>query len=271
MTDLNSLTPEEKEAINRLRNFKNASYRYAQTEEHRVKNFVDPEEYDKRLKNSLRRDEVLVKEDKARRVEKATLEWKNKVGKTFSEATTDNPLIHDRVNRLATNQGKHKTSMILHGDLGVGKTWTAHAFINLAIEAGAVTPGQIAMGDETSLLGKIAPSGYDRPALLEDLLNPKYKIYFIDEVGRGYFSNDLSRTNLWTALVDHVYTHQLSLVMTTNKYLTDNSLGAWMGAAAFDRLKALVGKDGAIVPGRVNRRGAVLEKEEEKHRTRRTR
>jgi DNA replication protein DnaC len=232
----------------------------------RFKESVSPEEFEERLKRSLKRDGVLVSADKKKRVEQASKEWKERVGKTFAEATTDDPRILDRVNRLVTGEGLHKTSIIFHGNLGVGKSWTSYAFINLAIEAGAVIPGQIVADTETGVLGRISSSGFKRADLLEELTHPRNKIYFIDDVGQGYFSNEQGRTEIWYELIDHVYTHQLTLLITTNKRLTDDSMGAWIGARAWDRLKVIVGSDGAIVPGVVNRRSSVLEKAEEKYR-----
>jgi len=233
----------------------------------RIKESVSPREFEERLKRSLKRDGQLLARETAKRIEKASTEWKQKVGRTFGEATTDDPRILERVARLKTKAGLHKTSVIFHGDLGVGKSWNSYGYINLAILAGAVTPGQIIADTETAILGKISSSGFKRAELLEELFNPRYKIYFIDDVGQGYFSNDQGRTEVWYELVDHVYTHQLTLIMTTNKKLTDMSLGSWIGARAYDRLKALVGQDGAIVPGVVNRRAGVLEKAEQNYRS----
>lgn len=232
----------------------------------RYKESVSPEEFKERLQRSLRRDGILVSADKKRRVDKASAEWKARVGKTFAEATTDDPRIVDRVRRLTSQSGLHKTSVLFHGNLGTGKSWNAYAYINLAIEAGAVTPGQIIADTETGILGKISSSGFKRADLLEELFNSRNKIYFIDDVGQGYFSNEQGRTEVWYELIDHIYTHQLTLIITTNKKLTDNSMGAWIGGRAWDRLKAIVGTDGSIVPGVVNRRGSVLEKAEEKYR-----
>jgi DNA replication protein DnaC len=232
----------------------------------RFKENVSPKEFQERLERSLKRDRVLASAEKKKRVEKATIEWKNKVGRTFAEATTEDPRVIDRVNRLAMQQGLHKTSLIFYGDLGVGKSWQGYAFINLAIQAGAVTPGQIIADTETAVLGKIASSGFRRSELLEELFAARNKIYFIDDVGQGYFSNEQGRTEVWYELIDHVYTHQLTLIMTTNKKLTDASLGSWIGARAYDRLKAIVGQDGAIVPGVVNHRASVSARAEEKYR-----
>lgn len=150
-------------------------------------------------------------------------------------------------------------------------TWLAYAYINHAVQSGVVTPGQIIADTETAILGKISSSGFRRAELLEELFHPKYKIYFIDDVGQGYFSSEQSRREVWYELLDHVYSHDLTLIITTNKeFVMRNgklagspSLEHWIGPAAYDRLRHIVGSDGVIIPGNVNRRPGVYEKREE--------
>lgn len=151
-------------------------------------------------------------------------------------------------------------------------TWLAHAYISQAIQSGAVTPGQIVADTETAILSKISSSGFRRVELLEELLHPRYKIYFIDDVGQGYFSNEQGRKEVWYELLDHVYAHDLTLIITTNKEFMmrggkiagSPALENWIGVAAYDRLRHIVGSDGVIIPGNVNRRPGVYEKREEK-------
>lgn len=233
----------------------------------RNRNEVSAEEYHNRLVNSLGQDSYLVDKERQVRISRALEEWKKRVGPRFAEANTENPVIVDRVKRLAEGNGI-KTSLVMSGDLGVGKTWLGYSFINLAIAAGAVTPGQVIADTETAILGKISSSGFKRAELLEELFNPRYKIYFIDDVGQGYFSTEQGRREVWYELIDHVYSHDLTLIMTTNKEFKiisgkisgSPALEQWIGGAAYDRLKHIVGHDGLIIPGNVNRRPGVAEK-----------
>lgn len=259
------LTPQEKKELSDMKLPKRYYVHGHETPE------VSPEEYKKRLVESLTQDSYLVGLEREKRIAHGLKEWKKKVGPRFGEATTDNPIITDRVQRLATGSGAHKTSLVLSGDLGVGKTFAAYAFINLAIASGAVTPGQIVADTETAILGKISSSGFKRSELLEELFNPRYKIYFIDDVGQGYFSNEQGRREVWYELMDHVYSHDLTLIITTNKAFKvvggkitgSPALEQWVGGAAYDRLKHIVGLDGLIVPGNVNKRPGVYESREE--------
>lgn len=232
----------------------------------RTKEDVSSEEYVRRLNRSISKDRVVVADVQKERIQHSLATWQEKVGPTFANATTDIPLVADRVARLQSGQGKHKTSLVLYGNLGVGKSWTAYAYINMAIAAGACTAGQVVADTETGVLGKITVSGYKKPELLEELFHPRNKIYFIDDVGQGFFSDAQKRTEVWFELIDHIYTHQLTLLMTTNKEFTSASLGQWIGNRAFDRLRALIGNDGYFEPSKVNRRVAVLEQSETAYR-----
>jgi DNA replication protein DnaC len=228
-----------------------------------VKKEVTPEEYKLRYTRIQKRDATLVKEVKQSRIDKSLAEWKTRVGKTFADATVDLPEVQHRVSRIGDSLGGHKTSLIFHGRTGVGKSWMAYAYINAALKAGKVSAGQIKFDTETGLLSKIASGGFKRAELLDELLNPRYQIYFVDDVGQGYFSREDSRTEVWYELIDHIYTHQLTLLITTNLPITDQGLGNWIGFRAYDRLVTMVGRDGVIEPSKVNRRAAVAEANED--------
>lgn len=230
------------------------------------KEFVDPDEYVARRDRMFRRDLSLIKGVRNDRIEKSSKEWQQKVGKTFANANVNTPQVYERVARIGDDYGRHKTSMLFHGTMGAGKSWHCYAYINMAIQLGKVTAGQIMMGTETDVLGKIAAGGYKRSDLLEELTNPRFQVYFIDDVGQGYFSREEGRTEVWYELIDHVYTHQLTLLLTTNLTIDDRGLGRWVGKRGFDRLKNIIGNDGVIEPGKFNRREGVAEQNEESYR-----
>jgi DNA replication protein DnaC len=229
----------------------------------RVKEDVSDVEYSERLRRSLNKDRLVVDKVNHERIERSVEDWKKRVGATFAGATVDHPVVKDRISRLNQGKGLHKTSLVFHGNMGVGKSWGCYAYINMAIAAGIVTAGQIVNDTETGVLGKITVSGYKKPELLEALFNDRNKIYFIDDVGQGFFSDAQKRTEVWFELIDHIYTHQLTLLITTN--LTPDQLNRWIGPRAFDRLRSIVG-DGFIEPSKVNRRDAVLEQQEKSYR-----
>lgn len=137
-------------------------------------------------------------------------------------------------------------------------TWTAYAYLNKALQEGKVTAGQILTGSEMTLLGHITRAGFKAEDKWEEILNPKNRIYFIDDVGKASYSNSEARTAAWYSVIDHIYAHQLTIILTTNLNPTGqgpNSLYSWLGPAAYDRLMALVGKN--FVPSNVNKRDMV--------------
>jgi len=265
MTDnsVNPITAEEREL---LMSANRARSRILRKSSRNTKEEVSPEEYAERLKNSLRKDATLLNTVREDTVEKSVKKWAEMVDKTFAEATTEMPQIVDRVNRHVRRQGLHKTSIVLYGDqLGRGKTWQAYAYLNSIVAKGVATPGQIFYGTEGSTMSAISNSGYERADRTNDLLRDSHRFFFIDDVGQGHYFKEQNRHDVWYALIDQVYTKQLTLVLTTNLAFNEKELGAWIGFRAFDRLKSLVGEDGSIRITGVNRREEVLKNNEQKY------
>jgi DNA replication protein DnaC len=231
---------------------------------------VTPEEFNKRLDQSLRKDATLMRVVKDDRINKEKQLWAKRVNNTFMNATSERPVILDRVRRMQTHQGLHKTSLIFAGEkYGRGKTWEAYSYLNSLVNTGAVTAGQVAFGTEAATISRICNSGYERDDRMHEWLRESNKVFFIDDVGQGYYFKDKSRLDAWFQFIDHVYTNQLSLVMTTNLTFAEsgqNSLGSWIGPAAFDRVKSLCGNDGYVLMNGANRRGEVLEQNEQSYR-----
>ena len=108
--------------------------------------------------------------------------------------------------------------------------------------------------------------------MLDALLNDRNKIWFVDDVGQGFFNDPQKRAEVWFELLDHIYTHQLTLLITTNlsPFKTQNGtrsspLENWIGPRAFDRLRAIIGHDGLLEPSKVNRRDRVYEEQEKSY------
>lgn len=228
---------------------------------------VSAQEYERRRQLALRRDNSLVAADKERRTTLAIEGWKAKVGATFADAHTERPDVLNNVQRLTTGTGLARTSMVFYGQIGSGKSWQCYAYIAEAMKRGALTPGQIVSGTETGTIGDIAAGGWQRTEKIRQLLEPRNRLYFIDDVGQGYFSREEARTEAWFGLINHVYERQLTLLMTTNLKPTEQSLGSWLGLRAWDRLLSLLGGPGGFTTlGNVNRRPSVAERNEQNYR-----
>lgn len=240
----------------------------------RVKKEVSQEAYQEALIAEMKRDQADAARKREERITNYMKSWKKQVGERFGSATTENPLILNKIERVKKGQGDHRTSLVLAGDIGIGKTYTAYAYLNALIKEGLYNPAEIVHNTEASVLGRIASGGFKRDEMFVQLTSPMHKVFFIDDVGQAYYSDETKRHSVWFELINHIYTNDLILILTTNKkfavdarghFSNADSLKHWMGDAAFDRVRNIVGGDGLIVPGKVNRRPQVLQERDAKH------
>lgn len=243
-----------KQRVQRAKNKENTGKVYPEISAH---------EYQRRLLAEIDKDNLDAEKNIKERNERSNIIWRRKVGERFRDATTDKDYILNRVEKLRRNQ-THGTSLVFAGQLGVGKTWTAYAYLNTLIKEGIMNPGNIVASTETATMVAIATSGYKRADMFVDLKNPTHKVFFIDDVGQAHFSNESARHEVWYELLDHVYANDLTLILTTNKSFQDStgklatsSLQRWLGDAAYDRMKYIMGPTGLIVPGNENWRPKV--------------
>jgi DNA replication protein DnaC len=225
---------------------------------------VDNTEYLRRLAEERAKDAYLLTTLKKSKASVASKEWAEKVGPTFSKAETHLPQILERVERHRTRQGLHKTSILFYGEqYGRGKTWASYSYINNLVKEGLILPGQVFFGTESSTVSRIANSGFNRSEEMTEMKRESHKIFFIDDVGQAYFFKKEHREEVWYELIDHIYTKRLTLILTTNLPFTEQGLGKWVGGRAWDRLRTLVGNDGAIGLQGVNKRDKIFQENEE--------
>jgi DNA replication protein DnaC len=233
------------------------------------KQSVSKEEYVRRLENARKKDSGALVGVREEKINKASREWAKIVGETFSPAKPTFPQVLERIERIKTKQGLHKTSIVFQGiEYGRGKTWNAYSYLNGLVQLGCVLPGQIYFGTESSTMSRIASSGFERANEMRELKRDSHRIFFIDDVGQSYYFNRDQREAAWYELIDHIYTRNLTLVLTTNLTFTEtgaNSLGAWIGGRAFDRLRALVGNDGVLKMAGKNKRDDVFHENEARY------
>jgi DNA replication protein DnaC len=230
---------------------------------------VDGSEYLRRLEEERAKDAYLLTNIRKKKANDASKEWAAKVGPTFSHAETQTPQILERVERHRKKQGLHKTSIMFYGNqYGRGKTWAAYSYLNALVKEGIILPGQIFFGTESATISRIANSGFNRSEEMLEMKRESHKIFFIDDVGQGYFFKKEHREEVWYELIDHIYTKRLTLILTTNLTFTENNgLGNWVGGRGWDRLRTLVGNDGALELRGVNKRDAIFQENEEAYHT----
>lgn len=265
--EIQQLTDEERAAILTAARRQKAS-RGRKPENTNQRQQVTNEEYIERLAAANRRDKAVLDNLRQQKIEKASKEWATLVGPTFAPAVTQIPQVLERVERMQTKQGLHKTSIIFHGNkFGRGKTWAAYSYLNMLVHLGIILPGQVFFGTESSTLARVANSGFERSEEMNSMKHASHKVFFIDDVGQAYFFKKEHREEVWYELIDHVYTRRLTLVITTNLEFNERGLGNWIGGRAFDRLRTLVGNDGAILLQGANRRDDVYRVNEEEYRS----
>lgn len=238
---------------------------------HKSKDPLSPEDYAKRLNEEIRNDSLLADHRREERIEEQLLLWGQKAGKRFKDAHITSPrvrkIVEARVERLSVGGPGHNNGLILTGAYGVGKTWTVYAFVKRLIEEGVMNVSEVMMGTEISMIKPLSDATFDRTEKVRDLLNPKYRFFYVDDVGIATFKSSKIRHELWYALIDHCYVKNLPLVITTNKSFVKhpvrdaetnaeyiNEFEAWVGQASYDRLKALAGTDGLVVLDNKNMR-----------------
>jgi DNA replication protein DnaC len=231
---------------------------------------ISPLEYQRRLLAEIELDSRDAVSRIQKRLDTNINIWRRKVGERFRDAATDSPVILERIERLRRHD-THRTSVVLSGNLGVGKTWLAYSYLNQLIKEDIMYPANIIASTETSTLVPIATGGFKRSDLFVELKNPLHKVFFIDDVGQAHYSTETARHEVWYELIDHVYANDLTLILTTNKTFQDatgklatSSLKKWLGEAAYDRMKYIMGPDGLVVPGAVNRRPEVFKARDKK-------
>lgn len=236
---------------------------------------VSVDEYTRRLREDMERDQALAVQARKENIAKNVELWHQTIEPRWRDASIDDgnmdpqvrSKIQERVERWETGRGLHQISMLFTGHLGRGKTWSAYAYAYELVRRGILAPAQIFISTETTLAA-IATSGFEKEKRMKEILHPRYKFYFIDDIGRAAYgnasTNAAARGEMWFELLNHIYTRQLAFVGTTNLAArppekSKNAgvedapkrpyLNGWIGAASFERLGHMVGSTGYHVFG----------------------
>lgn len=238
-------------------------------------NEFDYNAYARRINADISATSEVARSKRDARLSEELAKWHARVGERFSNAKVQDKRINGIIERKIANmkEGKvHSNSLILVGALGIGKTWTGFAYIERLIREGLIGESEVYFGTESETLQSITSAGYRRSEEEERLLSRRYKLYFIDEVGRANYRDGESRENIWLLLANHAYRYNIPMILTSNLgtvvkemqgsdgTIRDTSpLENWLGVASMDRLRYMAGKDGVIVPSRSNMRGRTNE------------
>lgn len=214
-----ALSDSELEAFKKIIEERQAK-RKARAEKTLTKNKKNysPEEYHRRLMEETSRTQEMVKETTSLRVQASLDRWKEIVGPRFFGAgvLVEEEKIAERVRFFQSGETHFNSSVVLSGDLGVGKTWRAYGYAEKLIRENVLQQPNIVVGTEISVLGSIASSGFRKPDKMAELMDERHKFFLIDEVGRTKFPSVEARQEIWYELINHIYMNDLTLVISTN-------------------------------------------------------
>jgi DNA replication protein DnaC len=199
--------------------------------------------------------------------------WQASVPEKFRHADLDDRVLPRNAQaiqvRLDLLRRGEPAGALIFGKIGSGKTYLGYAYANLALKAGLIQRGEIKHGTEVELLGKIATADWsERSRLLKELLSPRLKMLFIDDVGREMRTKPADRRALYDEIANLAWANGRALILTTNLLpggdvlkpdkdgalapdeVLDEYLAGWVGAAAYSRIKTSVGPSNIVTPDR---------------------
>src|SRR5660397_73632 len=114
--------------------------------------------YHKRLREDEERNRTLVRQFRSEQIALLDQEWTSRIEDRWRDAALDkitdpeyNTPIEDRLERHATRSGLNRTSLVMSGQMGRGKTFLAYAYAHELIKRGLMLPSQIFFDTERTL------------------------------------------------------------------------------------------------------------------------
>lgn len=107
-------------------------------------------------------------------------------------------------------------SFYIHGDVGSGKTYISYGILRKFIGSGYVSPSQIKIISEETIMG-YALTGFEGRAKFDELFDSKYKVYLFDNVGSKTEYNKRREVPFWEQLMEHIYSNSLTAIFTSNE------------------------------------------------------
>lgn len=195
---------------------------YATTSDFTTKD-TSPVDYESFLKFQKEQDEKFRKIEIERRVKERELnltQWDNSLPHRWRGASLSRITLPAAQEALSVIRRKgRRSSFFITGASGSGKTFLSYAVIRKYIANGWTSLPGVKIISESSLLN-LARTGFEGHSRFEKILDRKYDLYFIDDVGarREYREYE---TVMLENLIDHIYSRSLSAIFTS-PYSTNN-------------------------------------------------
>lgn len=128
--------------------------------------------------------------------------------------------------------------LVVRGTAGTGKTWLAMSYVKVLVRDRLVDPGAVLVGTEAELLASLTQQAtWDMGRDLAQLINPRWKVVFIDDVGVGLYRSETAKRGVWHPLIDAMYAENRTIVLSTE--LSMSALRSYLGESVYTRIRSL--------------------------------
>lgn len=195
-------------------------------------------------------DRMAAREALAMRWAEATAKFEKSLPEKFRRPLdpVQEQAVEDRLKRLEDPQGRgdHQLSLHTYGPYGSGKTWVGYSYLRCAVERRLVWPSEIVHGTEAEIMEPLVfAARWEIADRMKKFLNPRMKMLLIDDVGNmGRWPDVETRHATYASVVNWCWENNRALIMTTNLDLgPGESLERWIGVAAYERWRNMIGRD----------------------------
>ncbi|MDX2986402.1 ATP-binding protein [Streptomyces caniscabiei] len=178
-----------------------------------------------------------------RRAEFALTRWQTAVPYRYRNATAEHPTVQAWADRAATDI-RDAGILVLHGNIGTGKTHQAYGALRRIAEAG---PKRFEMIATTApdLYGLLRPGGSDKGSEHELKRLCRIPLLLLDDLGTEKLSEFTEETT--TRIVNYRYNESLPLLITTNLPIQTGAPTPDLVTRLGDRLASRLAQTATIV------------------------
>jgi DNA replication protein DnaC len=173
----------------------------------------------------------------------ALTRWETAVPYRYRQATAEHPVIQAWADRAAANI-RDAGILVLHGDIGTGKTHQAYGALRRIAEAGPRNFQMIAT-TAPDLYGLLRPGGSDKGSEHELKRLCKIPLLLLDDLGTEKLSEFTEETT--TRIVNYRYNESLPLLITTNLPIKTGTPSPDLVTRLGDRLASRLAQTATIV------------------------